>query len=56
MKLEFLDRFSKNALNIKFHENPSSWSPVIPRGSTDGRDEVNWRFSQFCCKRLKTGT
>jgi hypothetical protein len=33
---------------IKFHENPSSGSRVIPRGRTDGRDEVSSRFSQFC--------
>jgi len=25
-------------------------------GRTDGRDETNSRFSQFCEKRLKTGS
>jgi hypothetical protein len=38
--------------NIKFHENPSSGSLVVPCGQTDGRradrhDEVNSRFSKF---------
>ena len=35
-----------------FHENPSSSSRIVPRGwtdgRTDGRDEVNSHFSQFC--------
>jgi len=30
----YFDRFSKN---IKFHENPSSGSRVVPCGRTDGR-------------------
>jgi len=34
--------------NIKFHENPSRGSRVVPRGRTDRHDEVNSRFSQFC--------
>jgi len=40
--------------NVKFHENPSSGSRVVPRGQTDGRtdkrtdnNEGNNRFSQF---------
>jgi hypothetical protein len=43
----FLDRFSKKTLNIKFHENPSSGSRVIPCGRTDGHDEANSRLSHF---------
>ena len=38
--LSFLDIFSKNTQNIKFHENPSM--------RTDRHDEANNRFSQFC--------
>ena len=38
--------------NIKFHENPSSGSRVVPcgqkDGQTDGHEEANSRFSQFC--------
>ena len=41
----------------KFHENLSSGSPVVPcgqwQGRTDGHDEANSRFSQFCKKHLK---
>jgi len=34
--------------NIKFHENPSSGSRVVPFGQTDGHGKANSRFSQFC--------
>jgi len=34
--------------NIKFHDNPSSGSWVVPCGWTDRLDETNSRFSQFC--------
>jgi hypothetical protein len=37
----------KKSLNIKFHQNPSSESRVIPCGRTHGHDENNSRFSQF---------
>jgi len=48
--------FSTNVRNtdIKFHENASSWSRVVPWGLTEWRtdgqshDEANIRFSQFC--------
>ena len=33
---------------LKYQENPSSWSRVVPCGQTDRRDEGNGRFSQFC--------
>jgi hypothetical protein len=32
---------------IKFHENPSSGTRVVPFGRTDSRDEANSRFLQF---------
>ena len=58
MKLEFSRQLfeKKNNSNIKFHENPSSGSGVVPGGQTDGRtdglkarhDKANSRFSQFC--------
>jgi hypothetical protein len=48
--MNFLDRFPKWAPTIKFHQNPSSGCPVVPRGRTDGHDEANSRFSQFCTK------
>jgi hypothetical protein len=34
--------------NIKFHENPSSGSRVVPCGWTDRCEEANSRFSKFC--------
>jgi len=37
MKLEFSPMFFEKYINIKFHENPSSGSLVIPYGQTDGR-------------------
>jgi len=33
--LIFFDRLSKKYSNIKFHENPSGGSPVVPSGRTD---------------------
>jgi len=44
----FLRQFLENYWNTKFHENPSSGSPVFPCGRTDGHDETNSRFRQFC--------
>ena len=50
MKLEFSRRIFEKY--TKFHENPSSSSPVVPSGRADGRtdrhNEANSRFSQFC--------
>jgi hypothetical protein len=36
MKLGFSRQAFEKSSNIKFHENPSSWSRVVPRGQTDG--------------------
>jgi hypothetical protein len=51
-KLQFSQQIFGKYSNIKFHENPSSGSRVVPSGRTDGRtdslDEANSRFSQFC--------
>jgi hypothetical protein len=35
MKLEFSRQIFEKYSNIKFHENPSSGSRVVPRGRTD---------------------
>ena len=35
-------------LDIKFHESPSSGSGVVLCGLTDGHDEADSRFTQFC--------
>jgi hypothetical protein len=43
----FFDRFSNNTC-IKCHENPTSWSRVVPCRRTDRQDGVNNHFSQFC--------
>jgi hypothetical protein len=47
MKLEFSRQIFGKTLNMKFHQNPSSGSRVVPCGQTDGHDEANSRFSQF---------
>ena len=51
----FWQIFEKNSY-IKFPENLSSGSWVVPRGQADGQtdsnDEAIRRFSQFCGKRL----
>jgi hypothetical protein len=51
--LEIIEEYS----NIKFLENPSSGSRVVPCGRRDGQkdrhDEANSRFSQFCERTQK---
>jgi hypothetical protein len=39
MKLEFSRKKNKKSVSIKFHENPSSGSPVFPCGRTDRRTD-----------------
>ena len=43
MKFEFSQQIFEKYSNIKHHENPSSWSRVIPCGQTDRHDEANIR-------------
>ena len=43
----FSTDFRKESLNTSLHENPSSWSGVVPCGQTDGH-EANSRFSKCC--------
>jgi hypothetical protein len=38
MKVDFLDRFSKNVGSVKFHESALSGSRIVPRGRTEGTD------------------
>jgi hypothetical protein len=51
MKLEFSRQISEKYSNIKFHENLSSWSRVVPVGRTGrqegGYDETDGRFHSF---------
>jgi len=47
MNLEFSRQSFEKYSNIKFLENSSSGSRVVPCGQTDGHDEANGRFSQF---------
>ena len=47
MKLEFSRRIFEKYCNIKFHENPSSGSRVVPHGRTDRHDEANRLFRNF---------
>jgi len=54
MELELPEHILEKSSNIKFHENLSIESRVLPCGGTDGPaetgrpDEANNRFSQFC--------
>jgi len=48
MKLEFSGQVFEESSNIKFHENPSNGSRVVPCGRTDGHEEANSHFLQFC--------
>jgi len=48
MQLEFSRQIFEKLSNIKFLENPSSESRVVPFGRTDRLDEANSRFLQFC--------
>jgi hypothetical protein len=45
--LNFLDRFYGKCSNMKFHENPSAGSPVVPCGYTDGRTDMTKLIAAF---------
>jgi hypothetical protein len=47
MKLEYSPQIFEKYSNIKFNENPSSGSRVVPCERMDTRNEDNSRFSQF---------
>ena len=54
IEIEFLDIFSKKkTINIKFHENLSSGSRVVPRGQTYRNDEDKSHFSQIFANATK---
>jgi hypothetical protein len=57
MKLEFSRQIFEKYSNIKFHENQSSGSRVVPYGRTDRHDEANSRFLQSgeSASQTKTG-
>ena len=40
MTLEFSVHIFEKYSNIKFHENPSNVSPVVPHGRPDGRTDI----------------
>jgi len=52
MQLEFSRQIFEKYSNIKFYENPSTGSRVVPCGRTDGlkdrHEEANSHFSKFC--------
>jgi hypothetical protein len=48
MKHEFSSQIFEKYPNIKFHENPTSDSQIVPCGWTDRHDEANTHFLQFC--------
>jgi hypothetical protein len=47
MKLEFARKFLETYLNIKFHENQSRKSRVVPFGQSDRCGEANTCFRNF---------
>jgi hypothetical protein len=47
MKREFSRQIFEKSSNIKFHENPSSGSRVVPCGRTDRYDEANVAHRNF---------
>ena len=47
MRLEISRRSSEKYTNIKFHENPSSGSRVVPCGRKDGRTDTTEVFFAF---------
>jgi hypothetical protein len=54
MKLEISRQFFEKCSNIKFHENPSIGSRVVPRGRTDRHEKKSqWLFSALLWTRLK---
>jgi hypothetical protein len=46
MKIEFSRKIFENS-DIKFYQNPSSGSPVVPCGPTDGQTVVAKRIVAF---------
>jgi hypothetical protein len=44
MKLEFSRQIFEKYPNIKYRENPSNESRVVPYGRTDRHDKANGRF------------
>jgi hypothetical protein len=48
MKLDCFRHIFEKLSYVKFRENPSIGSLVVPRERTDRHDEANSRFSQFC--------
>jgi aspartate/glutamate racemase len=55
MKLEYSRHILEKFSNIKFNDNMSSWSPVVPCGRTDRHDKAINPFSQFL-KALKNSS
>jgi hypothetical protein len=58
MELEFSRQIFEKSSNIRFHENPSGGSRVVPCGQTDGRtdrhDDGNKSLLAILRTRLKT--
>jgi hypothetical protein len=48
MKLEFSRQIFEKYSNIKFHENHSSGSRVVPCGRTDGQADMTKLIVIFC--------
>jgi hypothetical protein len=53
MKIEFSRQIFEKHSNIKFNEDPSGGSRVIPCGQKDGRADMTQRIVEFCnfCER-----
>ena len=51
-----ISTLSEKLSDIKFRENSSSGSRVIPCGRTDRHDETYGRFREFCERAYKKST
>jgi hypothetical protein len=47
MKLEFSQHILEQIWNMKFYQNQSKGSRVVPCGQTNGHDEADSRFPKF---------
>jgi hypothetical protein len=53
VRFEFSRQIFEKYSNIKFHENPSSWSRAVPRGRTDTTKQIT-AFRNFANAPKKT--
>ena len=55
MKHQFSQQSCEKSLKIKFHENPSSGSRVVPCGQTDGRTDGESGMTKLIVPKILKG-